>query len=115
MLPKYRYGVAVAKGLKGYYSPEKGKWVTRSIHKIRVPINLYPYKVEERYPRKFQEYQRTVEEEEERRRELARIMAEDGKAKGDEGSREDNSDLESTGSNTPPDLEMDDVDSDDGN
>ncbi|GKA60434.1 hypothetical protein Tco_0759841 [Tanacetum coccineum] len=64
---------------------------------------------------KFREYQRTEEEEEERRREIARIMAEHGKAKGDEGSREDDSDLESTGSNTPQDLEMDDVDSDDGN
>ncbi|GKA67787.1 hypothetical protein Tco_0767704 [Tanacetum coccineum] len=35
-----------------------------------------------RYPGKFWEYQRTEEEEEERRKELARIMAEHGKAKG---------------------------------
>ncbi|GJT81107.1 hypothetical protein Tco_1055449 [Tanacetum coccineum] len=83
---------------------------------MKLHLVLPPWQsVTDWYPGKFREYQRTEEEEEERRRELARIMAEHGKAKGDEGSREDDSDLESTGSNTPPDLEMDDVDSDDGN
>ncbi|GKG06505.1 hypothetical protein Tco_0329474, partial [Tanacetum coccineum] len=83
-------GVAIATGHKGYYKPGTQAWVSRISRKIRIPIPMYPYKVEERltielvkgrevekivtsvtknevvtrYPRKFHEDQLTDKEKE---------------------------------------------------
>ncbi|GKB40367.1 hypothetical protein Tco_0885309 [Tanacetum coccineum] len=83
-------GIAIAKGCKGYYEPITRAWVRRGSRKIRIPVVMYPCRVEERltielvegrevekvvtivtkngvvtrYPRKFHEYQPTDEEKE---------------------------------------------------
>ncbi|GJS57240.1 putative ribonuclease H-like domain-containing protein [Tanacetum coccineum] len=45
---KFRMGVAIAKVCSGYYKPGTRAWVRRSTHKIRIPIDMYPCRVEER-------------------------------------------------------------------
>ncbi|GKE10177.1 hypothetical protein Tco_1413728 [Tanacetum coccineum] len=45
---KFRMGVAIAKGCKGYYKPGIKAWVRRGSCKIRIPIDMYPCRVEER-------------------------------------------------------------------
>ncbi|GJU90488.1 hypothetical protein Tco_1302911 [Tanacetum coccineum] len=69
---KFRVGVAIAKGCRGYYKPGTRAWVRRGSRKIRIPIDMYPYRVEERLTIKlvngeegiFPEYKPTKEEEE---------------------------------------------------
>ncbi|GJW74824.1 putative reverse transcriptase domain-containing protein [Tanacetum coccineum] len=88
---KFRMGVAIAKGCRGYYKPGTRAWVRRGSRKIRIPIDMYPCRVEERFtiklvkgeevlkidttvtakdgpitkfPGKFPEYKPTKEEEE---------------------------------------------------
>ncbi|GKB53833.1 hypothetical protein Tco_0904586 [Tanacetum coccineum] len=41
-------GVAIATGHKGYYKPGTQEWVSWVIRKIRIPIDMYSYRVEER-------------------------------------------------------------------
>ncbi|GJU33202.1 hypothetical protein Tco_1176791 [Tanacetum coccineum] len=41
-------GVAIATQRKGYYKPRTRAWVSRISHKIRIPIAMYPCRVEER-------------------------------------------------------------------
>ncbi|GKC49795.1 hypothetical protein Tco_1072540 [Tanacetum coccineum] len=83
-------GVVIATGRTGYYKPGTRAWVSRISRKIRIPISMYPFKVEERftielaegrevekivttmtkngvvtrYPGKFHEYQLTDKEKE---------------------------------------------------
>ncbi|GKA78183.1 hypothetical protein Tco_0784720 [Tanacetum coccineum] len=91
LLKKFHIGVAIAKGCRGYYKPGTRAWVRWGSHKIRIPIDMYPCRVEERltiklvkgeevlkiettvtakdgtitkFPRKFPEYKPTKEEEE---------------------------------------------------
>ncbi|GJT22371.1 reverse transcriptase domain-containing protein [Tanacetum coccineum] len=45
---KFRMGVAIANGCRGYYKPGTRAWVRRGSRKIRIPINMYPCIVEER-------------------------------------------------------------------
>ncbi|GJX26093.1 hypothetical protein Tco_0232389 [Tanacetum coccineum] len=45
---KFRMGVAIAKGCRGYYKPGTRAWVRRGSRKIRIPIDMYPCRVEER-------------------------------------------------------------------
>ncbi|GJY56560.1 hypothetical protein Tco_0455675 [Tanacetum coccineum] len=45
---KFRIGVAIAKGCKGYYKPGTRAWVRRGSRKIRILIDMYPCRVEER-------------------------------------------------------------------
>nr|GEX04944.1 hypothetical protein [Tanacetum cinerariifolium] len=45
---KFRIGVAIAKGCRGYYKPGTRAWVSRGSRKIRIPIDMYPCRVEER-------------------------------------------------------------------
>ncbi|GKB21036.1 hypothetical protein Tco_0854959 [Tanacetum coccineum] len=45
---KFRMGVAIAKGCRGYYKPGTSAWVRRGSRKIRIPIDMYPCRVEER-------------------------------------------------------------------
>ncbi|GJV89293.1 hypothetical protein Tco_1533231 [Tanacetum coccineum] len=42
------HGVAIAKGCMGYYKPGTRAWVRRGSCKIRIPIDMYPCRVEER-------------------------------------------------------------------
>ncbi|GJX81176.1 hypothetical protein Tco_0329325 [Tanacetum coccineum] len=41
-------GVAIATGCKGYYKPGTRAWVIRGSRKIRIPVDMYPCRVEER-------------------------------------------------------------------
>ncbi|GJU66670.1 putative reverse transcriptase domain-containing protein [Tanacetum coccineum] len=88
---KFRMWVAIAKGCRGYYKPGTRDWVRQGSRMIRIPIDMYPCRVEERltiklvkgdevlrikttvtakdgaftkFPRKFPEYKPTKEEEE---------------------------------------------------
>ncbi|GJW98774.1 hypothetical protein Tco_0180582 [Tanacetum coccineum] len=46
---KFCIGVAIAKGCRGYYKLGIRAWVRRGSHKIRIPIDMYPCRVEERF------------------------------------------------------------------
>ncbi|GJW23850.1 reverse transcriptase domain-containing protein [Tanacetum coccineum] len=50
---KFRMGVAIAKGCRGYYKPGTRAWVRWGSRKIRIPIDMYPCRVEERLTIKF--------------------------------------------------------------
>ncbi|GJS42228.1 retrovirus-related pol polyprotein from transposon TNT 1-94 [Tanacetum coccineum] len=50
---KFHMGVAIAKGCRGYYKPGTRAWVRRGSRKIRIPIDMYPCRVEERLTIKF--------------------------------------------------------------
>ncbi|GJS46632.1 hypothetical protein Tco_0596753 [Tanacetum coccineum] len=41
-------GVTIATGCRGYYKPGTRAWVSRISRKIRIPISMYPCRVEER-------------------------------------------------------------------
>ncbi|GJZ52124.1 hypothetical protein Tco_0606639 [Tanacetum coccineum] len=50
---KFRMGVAIAKGCRRYYKPGTRAWVRRGSRKIRILIDMYPCRVEERLTIKF--------------------------------------------------------------
>ncbi|GJR28477.1 putative reverse transcriptase domain-containing protein [Tanacetum coccineum] len=131
---KFRMGVAIAKGCRGYYEPGTRAWVRRGSRKIRIPIAMYPCRVEERltielvegrevekvvttvtkngvvtrYPGKFHEYQLTDEEKEFQRMMIYWEQVEY------EVSDDDDSDLESTARSVPKDYELGDTSSSSG-
>ncbi|GKE15282.1 hypothetical protein Tco_1422859 [Tanacetum coccineum] len=45
---KFRWGIAHATGCKGFTDPKTGICLKRISRKIRIPINLYPCRVEEK-------------------------------------------------------------------
>ncbi|GJR73799.1 hypothetical protein Tco_0086164 [Tanacetum coccineum] len=45
---KFRWGIAHATGRKGFTDPKTGIWLKRINRKIRIPIDLYPCRVEEK-------------------------------------------------------------------
>ncbi|GKF24746.1 hypothetical protein Tco_0077068, partial [Tanacetum coccineum] len=45
---KYRIGVAIAIGCRGYYKPGTRAWVNQGSRKIRIAVDMYPCRVEER-------------------------------------------------------------------
>ncbi|GJU94784.1 hypothetical protein Tco_1319540 [Tanacetum coccineum] len=45
---KFHIGVAITKGCRGYYKPGTRAWIRRGSRKIRIPIDMYPCRVEER-------------------------------------------------------------------
>ncbi|GKE37235.1 hypothetical protein Tco_1460640, partial [Tanacetum coccineum] len=54
---KFRWGIAHANGCKGFTDPKTGICLKRISRKIRIPINLYPCRVEEKEcPGKFPGY-----------------------------------------------------------
>ncbi|GJW19205.1 putative reverse transcriptase domain-containing protein [Tanacetum coccineum] len=122
-------GVAIAKGCRGYYKPGTRAWVRRGSSKIHIPIDLYPYRVEERltiklvkgeevlkietavtakggtitkFSRKFPEYKPTKEEEE-----ISKLKAICENVIYD--IFDSDSDLESTTRSGPRDSEMEDT------
>ncbi|GKB01707.1 hypothetical protein Tco_0829751 [Tanacetum coccineum] len=131
---KFRMGVAIAKGCRGYYEPGTRAWVRWGSRKIRIPIAMYPCRVEERltielvegrevekvvttvtkngvvtrYPGKFHEYQLTDEEKEFQRMMIYWEQVEY------EVSDDDDSDLESTARSVPKDYELGDTGSSSG-
>ncbi|GJZ31893.1 putative reverse transcriptase domain-containing protein [Tanacetum coccineum] len=122
-------GVAIATGRRGYYKPGTRAWVSRISRKIRIPISMYPCRVEERltielaegrevekivttvtkngvvtrYPGKFQEYQLTDKE-----KEMERMMIYWDQVEY-EVSDDDDSDLKSTARSVPKDYELEDT------
>ncbi|GJU43160.1 putative reverse transcriptase domain-containing protein [Tanacetum coccineum] len=122
-------GVAIATGRKGYYKPGTRAWVSRISRKIRIPIAMYPCKVEERltielvegrevekivttmtkngvvtrYPGKFHEYQLTDKE-----KEIERMMIYWEQVEY-EVSDDDDSALKSTAGSVPKDYELGDT------
>ncbi|GJY48317.1 hypothetical protein Tco_0438273 [Tanacetum coccineum] len=126
---KFRMGVAIATGRRGYYKPGTRAWVSRISRKIRIPISMYPCRVEERltielaegrevekivttvtkngvvtrYPGKFQEYQLTDKEEE-----MERMMIYWDQVEY-EVSNDDDSDLKSMARSLPKDYELEDT------
>ncbi|GJV40565.1 hypothetical protein Tco_1419005 [Tanacetum coccineum] len=129
---KFRMGVAIATGRRGYYKPGTRAWVSRISRKIRIPISMYPCRVEERltielaegrevekivktvtktgvwrwvtrYPKKFQEYQLTDKE-----KEIERMMIYWEQVEY-EVSDDDDSDLKSTARSVPKDYELEDT------
>ncbi|GJY29931.1 hypothetical protein Tco_0405698 [Tanacetum coccineum] len=44
---KFRIGVVIAKGCRGYYKPGTRAWVRRGSRNICIPIDMYPCRVEE--------------------------------------------------------------------
>ncbi|GJX51957.1 hypothetical protein Tco_0280326 [Tanacetum coccineum] len=117
---KFRMGVAIAKGCRGYYEPGTRAWVRRGSRKIRIPIAMYPCRVEKvvttvtkngvvtRYPGKFHEYQLTDKEKEFQRMMIYWEQVEY------EMSDDDDSDLESTARSVPKDYELGDTGSSSG-
>ncbi|GKC70066.1 hypothetical protein Tco_1115949 [Tanacetum coccineum] len=127
-------GIAIAKGCRGYYEPGTRAWVRRGSRKIRIPVAMYPCRVEERltielvegrevekvvttvtkngvvtrYPGKFHEYQLTDEEKEFQRMMIYWEQVEY------EVSDDDDSDLESTARSVPKDYELGDTGSSGG-
>ncbi|GJW76031.1 reverse transcriptase domain-containing protein [Tanacetum coccineum] len=126
---KFRMGVAIATGRRGYYKPGTRAWVSRISRKIRIPISMYPCRVEERltielaegrevekivttvtkngvvtrYPGKFQEYQLTDKE-----KEMEKMMIYWEQVEY-EVSDDDDSDLKSTIRSVPKDYELEDT------
>ncbi|GJS24840.1 hypothetical protein Tco_0453472 [Tanacetum coccineum] len=126
---KFRMGVAIATGRRGYYKPGTRAWVSRISLKIRIPISMYPCRVEERltielaegrevekivttvtkngvvtrYPGKFQEYQLTNKE-----KEMEKMMIYWEQVEY-EVSDDDDSDLKSTIRSVPKDYELEDT------
>ncbi|GJY29472.1 putative ribonuclease H-like domain-containing protein [Tanacetum coccineum] len=45
---KFCMGVTIATGCRGYYKPGTRAWVNRGSRKIRIPVDMYPCRVEER-------------------------------------------------------------------
>ncbi|GKA52710.1 hypothetical protein Tco_0746025 [Tanacetum coccineum] len=45
---KFHWGIALATGRKGFTEPKTGIWLKRINRKIRIPIDLYPCRVEEK-------------------------------------------------------------------
>ncbi|GJY70265.1 ribonuclease H-like domain-containing protein [Tanacetum coccineum] len=45
---KFRMGVAIATRCRGYYKPGTRAWVNQGSRKIRIPVDMYPCRVEER-------------------------------------------------------------------
>ncbi|GKC52172.1 hypothetical protein Tco_1074917, partial [Tanacetum coccineum] len=45
---KFRMGVAIPTGCRGYYKPGTRAWVNRGSRKIRIQVDMYPCRVEER-------------------------------------------------------------------
>ncbi|GJV42148.1 hypothetical protein Tco_1420588 [Tanacetum coccineum] len=131
---KFRMGVAIATRRKGYYKPGTRAWVSRVSRKIRIPIAMYPCRVEERltielvegrevekivttvtkngvvtrYPGKFHEYQLTDKE-----KEFERMMIYWEQVEY-EVSDDDDSDLKSTARSVPKDYELEDTGSSNG-
>ncbi|GJY09137.1 hypothetical protein Tco_0377322 [Tanacetum coccineum] len=126
---KFRMGVTIAKGCRGYYKPGTRAWVRRGSHKIRIPIGMYPCRVKERltiklvkgeevlkiettvtakdgtitkFLRKFQEYKPTKEEEE-----ISKLKAICENVIYD--ISDSDSDLESTARSGPRGSEMEDT------
>ncbi|GJW16361.1 putative reverse transcriptase domain-containing protein [Tanacetum coccineum] len=117
-------GVAIATRPKGYYKPRTRAWVSRVSHKIRIPIAMYPCRVEERltielvegrevekivktvtknevvtrYPGKFHEYQLTDIE-----KEFEKMMIYWEQVEY-EVSDDDDSDLKSTARSMPKEM-----------
>ncbi|GKD33659.1 putative reverse transcriptase domain-containing protein [Tanacetum coccineum] len=126
---KFRIGVAIATGYRGYYKPGTRAWVIRGSHKIRIPVDMYPCRVEERltiklvkgeeelkiettvtakdgtitkFPRKFPEYKPTKGEEE-----ILKLRSVWEKVNYD--ISDSDSDLESTTRSGPRDGTMEDT------
>ncbi|GKA57604.1 putative reverse transcriptase domain-containing protein, partial [Tanacetum coccineum] len=126
---KFRIGVTIATGRKGYYKPRTRAWVSRVSRKICIPTAMYPCRVEERltielvegrevekivttvtkngvvtrYPGKFHEYQLTDKE-----KEIKRMMIYWERVEY-EVSDDDDSDLKSTARSVPKDYELEDT------
>ncbi|GJR48007.1 hypothetical protein Tco_1316110 [Tanacetum coccineum] len=96
---KFCMGVAIAKGCKGYYKPGTRAWVRRGSRKIRISIDMYPCRVEER---KFPEYKPTKKEEE-----ISKLKAICENVIYD--ISDSDSDLESTARSGPRDSEIEDT------
>ncbi|GJW76341.1 hypothetical protein Tco_0138023 [Tanacetum coccineum] len=122
-------GVAIATGRRGYYKRGHKKWVSRISRRIRIPVSMYPCRVEERltielaegrevekivttvtkngvvtkYPGKFQEYQLTDKE-----KEMEMMMMYWDQVEY-EVSDDDDSDLKSTARSVPKDHELEDT------
>ncbi|GJW67681.1 hypothetical protein Tco_0122105 [Tanacetum coccineum] len=125
----FRMGVAIAKGCRGYYKRGTRVWVRRGSRKIRIPIDMYPCRVKERFTiklvkrkevlkiettvtakdstitkflGKFPEYKPTKEEEE-----ISKLKAICENVIYD--ISDSDSDLESTARSGPRDSEMEDT------
>ncbi|GKB31935.1 hypothetical protein Tco_0871336, partial [Tanacetum coccineum] len=107
---KFRMGVAIAKVCRGYYKPETRAWVKRGSRKIRIPIDMYRCRIEERLTiklvkgeeRKFPEYKPTKEE-----KEISKLKAICENVIYD--ISDSDLDLESTARSGPRDSEMEDT------
>ncbi|GJU24264.1 hypothetical protein Tco_1162885, partial [Tanacetum coccineum] len=95
---KFRMGVAIATGRKGYYKPGTRAWVSRVSRKIRIPIAMYPCRVEERLTIELVEG----------REEFERMMIYWEQVEY-EVSDDDDSDLKSTARSVPKDYELEDT------
>ncbi|GJZ68390.1 hypothetical protein Tco_0631630 [Tanacetum coccineum] len=85
-------GVAIAKGCKGYYKPGTRAWVRRGSRKIRIPIDMYTCRVEERLTIKLVKGEEVLKIE-------TTVTAKD----------DSDSALESTAKSGPKDSEMEDT------
>ena len=130
MPPTYTRGLIVATGPRRYVV--EGKKACRTSYMANIPIELWPCKIEEnvsivwengrqvakfettvtrkgvviqKYPGRFRAYKLTKEEQEEKRKKDARMMAKEARFQVVKVSSDDDSDAESVGSNTPQYLE----------
>ncbi|GJX50036.1 hypothetical protein Tco_0276881 [Tanacetum coccineum] len=101
-------GVAIATGRKGYYKPGTRAWVSRVSRKIRIPIAMYPCRVEERLTIELVEG-REVEK-------IVTTMTKNGVEQVEyDVSDDDDSDLKSMTRSVPKDYELEDTGSSNGN
>ncbi|GJT55323.1 hypothetical protein Tco_0990377 [Tanacetum coccineum] len=97
-------GVAIAKGCRGYYEPGTRAWVRRGSYKIRIPIAMYPCRVEERLTIELVEG-REVEK-------VVTTVTKNGVEQVEyEVLDDDDSDLESMARSVPKDYELGDTSS----
>ncbi|GJW71422.1 retrotransposon protein, putative, ty1-copia subclass [Tanacetum coccineum] len=95
---KFRIGVAVATGCRGYYKPGIRAWVIRGSRKIRIPVDMYPCRVEERLTIKLVKREEVLKIE-------TTVTAKDV----DYDISDSDSDLESTARSGPRDSKMEDT------
>ncbi|GJW53293.1 putative reverse transcriptase domain-containing protein [Tanacetum coccineum] len=95
-------GVAIATRRRGYYKPRTRAWVSQISHKIRIPISMYPCRVEERLTIELAEG-REVEK-------IVTTVTKNGVDQVEyEVSDDDDSDLKSTARSVPKDCELEDT------
>ncbi|GKA63496.1 hypothetical protein Tco_0763102 [Tanacetum coccineum] len=95
---KFRMGVAIATGCRGYYKPGTRAWVIRGSRKIRIPVDMYPCRVEERLTIKLVKGEEVLKIE-------TTVTAKDVNY----DISDSDSDLESTARSGPRDNEMEDT------